>query len=39
MIDSHCHLSDPRLREQLDDVLSARSAAGVTAPRFYRNQY
>src|SRR5262252_2359053 len=30
MIDSHCHLTDPRLLEQLDDVLSRASAAGVT---------
>lgn len=29
MIDSHCHLTDPRLRGQLDDVLSRARAAGV----------
>ncbi len=29
MIDSHCHLTDPRLFEQLDHVLSRASAAGV----------
>jgi TatD DNase family protein len=29
MIDSHCHLTDPRLFEQLDDVLSRARAAGV----------
>src|SRR5690349_12617520 len=30
MIDSHCHLTDPRLFEQLDAVLSRAAAAGVT---------
>jgi TatD DNase family protein len=30
MIDSHCHLTDPRLFEQLDDVLWRATAAGVT---------
>jgi DNA-binding MarR family transcriptional regulator len=30
MIDSHCHLTDPRLREQLADVLSRATASGVT---------
>jgi TatD DNase family protein len=30
MIDSHCHLTDPRLFEQLDEVLSRAAAAGVT---------
>jgi TatD DNase family protein len=30
MIDSHCHLTDPRLLEQLDDVLSRAAAVGVT---------
>ena len=30
MIDSHCHLTDPRLGEQLDLVLSRAAAAGVT---------
>src|SRR2546423_3913442 len=30
MIDSHCHLTDPRLHEQLDDVLSRATAANVT---------
>jgi len=29
MIDSHCHLTDPRLRPQLDDVLARATAAGV----------
>jgi TatD DNase family protein len=29
MIDSHCHLTDPRLLEQLDPVLSRAKAAGV----------
>jgi TatD DNase family protein len=29
MIDSHCHLTDPRLASQLDDVLARASAAGV----------
>lgn len=29
MIDSHCHLTDPRLLEQLDDVLARAKAAGV----------
>jgi TatD DNase family protein len=30
MIDSHCHLTDPRLHQQLDDVLARASAAGVS---------
>jgi len=30
MIDSHCHLTDPRLFEQLDGVLSRATAVGVT---------
>jgi TatD DNase family protein len=30
MIDSHCHLTDPRLLEQLDGVLSRAAAEGVT---------
>ena len=30
MIDTHCHLTDPRLHAQLDDVLARASAAGVT---------
>jgi TatD DNase family protein len=30
MIDSHCHLTDPRLFEQFDGVLSRAAAAGVT---------
>jgi len=30
LIDSHCHLTDPRLFEQLDDVLSRARNAGVT---------
>ncbi len=29
MIDSHCHLTDPRLHQQLDAVLSRANAAGV----------
>jgi TatD DNase family protein len=29
MIDSHCHLTDPRLRERFDDVLARARAAGV----------
>lgn len=29
MIDSHCHLTDPRLLDQLDDVLTRAAAAGV----------
>jgi TatD DNase family protein len=29
MIDSHCHLTDPRLAEQLDVVLERATAAGV----------
>jgi TatD DNase family protein len=29
MIDSHCHLTDPRLAEQLDSVLKRAKAAGV----------
>lgn len=30
MIDTHCHLTDPRLGDRLDDVLAAAAAAGVT---------
>src|SRR5688572_2402292 len=30
MIDSHCHLTDPRLFAQLDDVITRANAAGVT---------
>ena len=30
MIDTHCHLTDPRLGSQLDAVLSRARAAGVT---------
>src|SRR5204863_2209442 len=30
MIDSHCHLTDPRLFSQLDGVLSRARNAGVT---------
>lgn len=30
MIDSHCHLTDPRLLEQLDAVLSRAESAGVS---------
>jgi TatD DNase family protein len=30
MIDSHCHLTDRRLRDQLDDVLARARDAGVT---------
>lgn len=30
MIDSHCHLTDPRLHAQLADVLARAAAAGVT---------
>jgi TatD DNase family protein len=29
MIDSHCHLTDPRLFERLDDVLARARSAGV----------
>jgi TatD DNase family protein len=29
MIDSHCHLTDPRLHAQLQDVLARANAAGV----------
>jgi TatD DNase family protein len=29
VIDSHCHLTDPRLASQLDDVLARARAAGV----------
>ena len=29
MLDSHCHLTDPRLGAQLEDVLSRARAAGV----------
>jgi TatD DNase family protein len=31
MIDSHCHLTDPRLLTQVDAVLERAAAAGVTA--------
>ncbi|HEX8325607.1 MAG TPA: TatD family hydrolase [Tepidisphaeraceae bacterium] len=31
MIDSHCHLTDPRLFDQIDAVLARAKAAGVTA--------
>jgi TatD DNase family protein len=30
MIDSHCHLTDPRLGDQLDDVLNRAQEAGVS---------
>jgi TatD DNase family protein len=30
MVDSHCHLTDPRLFEQLEDVLARAAAAGVS---------
>ena len=30
MLDSHCHLTDPRLGSQLESVLSRARAAGVT---------
>lgn len=30
MIDTHCHLTDPRLHSQLDAVLARAAAAGVT---------
>ncbi|HWE92949.1 MAG TPA: TatD family hydrolase [Tepidisphaeraceae bacterium] len=30
MIDSHCHLTDPRLRSQLADVLERAASHGVT---------
>lgn len=30
MIDTHCHLTDPRLTEQLDAVLHRAQSAGVT---------
>jgi TatD DNase family protein len=30
MIDTHCHLTDPRLLEQLDAVLQRAAAAGVS---------
>jgi TatD DNase family protein len=30
MIDTHCHLTDPRLHSQLADVLARADAAGVT---------
>jgi TatD DNase family protein len=30
MLDTHCHLTDPRLGSQLDDVLARARAAGVT---------
>lgn len=30
MIDTHCHLTDPRLGEQLDSVLERAAAAGVS---------
>jgi TatD DNase family protein len=29
MIDTHCHLTDPRLLSQLDDVLARAAAAGI----------
>jgi TatD DNase family protein len=29
MIDSHCHLTDPRLHAQLNDVLGRAAAAGI----------
>jgi TatD DNase family protein len=29
LIDTHCHLTDPRLSEQLDEVLARAKAAGV----------
>ena len=30
MIDTHCHLTDPRLLDQLDAVLERAAAAGVS---------
>src|SRR2546429_264677 len=30
MIDTHCHLTDPRLESQLADVLQRAAAAGVS---------
>lgn len=30
MIDTHCHLTDPRLESQLEDVLARARAAGVS---------
>lgn len=30
MIDSHCHLTDPRLGDRLPEVLAAAAAAGIT---------
>ena len=30
MLDTHCHLTDPRLGDQLADVLARAAAAGVT---------
>jgi TatD DNase family protein len=30
MIDTHCHLTDPRLASQVEDVLSRAAAAGVS---------
>src|SRR5688572_5892285 len=30
MIDTHCHLTDPRLYEQLEGVISRANSAGVT---------
>lgn len=30
MIDTHCHLTDPRILTQIDQVLSRAAAAGVT---------
>jgi TatD DNase family protein len=30
MVDSHCHLTDPRLLSQLEDVLARAAAANVT---------
>jgi TatD DNase family protein len=29
MIDTHCHLTDPRLESQLEDVLARAAAAGI----------
>ena len=31
MIDSHCHLTDPRLAQQLEGVLKRAAAAGSSA--------
>lgn len=30
LFDTHCHLDDPRLHDELDDVLARAEAAGVT---------